>query len=186
MQVVQRPAGFTLPELVITIAILAIVSGLAVQGWNTVVERSRHRTIIDTYHSLFAFARWAAASNHSLVTICPLSEKNECVDDWQQPVSVFVDVNNDKQPDNGEILRVQEPVSHPFTMYSRTAGRGYFQFNEKGFAYGSLGSLVLCPAEPETGTMTYMAVNMVGRFRVQSDKDGDGTIKLRWGAEITC
>lgn len=186
MHIQQRPAGFTLLELLITITILAIIASLAAQGWSSMVERHRHRTILETYHSFFAFARWAAASKRSLVTICPLSEKNECVDEWQRPVSVFVDANNDKQPDNGQVLKEVQPVTHPFTMRSRTAGRGYFQFNEKGFAYGSPGSLVLCTANPETATMTYMAVNMVGRFRVQSDEDGDGVIRLRWGAKITC
>lgn len=186
MLIQQRPAGFTLLELVIAIAILGIVSSLTVQGWSTALERGRHRSILDTYHNFFAFARWAAASKRSLVTICPLSEQNECVDDWQRPVSVFMDADNDKKPDNGEILREMQPVNPPFTMRSRTAGRGYFQFNEKGFAYGSLGSLVLCPANLETATMTYMAVNMAGRFRVQSDKDGDGIIRLRWGAKISC
>jgi type IV fimbrial biogenesis protein FimT len=186
MLIQQRPAGFTLLELVIIIAILGIVSSLAVQGWGAALERSRHRTILDTYHNFFAFARWAAASKRSFVTICPLSEENKCVDDWQRPVSIFLDANNDKQPDNGQILKQMQPVKSPFSMRSRTAGRGYFQFNEKGFAYGSLGSLVLCPANPETATMTYMAVNMAGRFRVQSDEDGDGIIRLHWGAEISC
>ncbi len=186
MPIQQRPAGFTLLELVITIAILGIVSSLAAQGWSAAFERSRHLTILDSYHNLFAFARWAAASQRSLVTICPLSEQNKCVDEWQRPVSVFMDTNNDKQPDNGQILKQMQPVKHPFTMRSRTAGRGYFQFNNKGFAYGSLGSLVLCPANPGTSTMTYMAVNMVGRFRVRSDEDGDGIIRLRWGAKISC
>lgn len=186
MQIRQWQAGFTLLELVITVAILAIISSLAAQGWSSWVERHRHRTIIETYHSLFAFARWAAASNRSFVTICPLSENNECVDEWNRPVSVFLDANNNKQPDNGQVLKEMQPVNHPFTMRSRTAGRGYFQFNEKGFAYGSPGSLVLCPATPQNATMTYMAVNMVGRFRVQSDEDGDGVIQLRWGARVTC
>ncbi|MEX2475646.1 GspH/FimT family pseudopilin [Marinobacter sp.] len=186
MQASKLAAGFTLPELVITIAIFSIVSSLAVQGWNTLVDKSRHRTVLESYHSLFALARWTAASTHSLVTLCPLSEQNECIDDWQLPVSVFVDKDNDKKPDSGQILKQFPPPPHPFSMRSRTAGRGYFRFNEKGFAYGALGSLVLCPTDTSTGTMTYMAVNMVGRFRVQSDEDGDGVIKLHWGTEIRC
>lgn len=186
MQIRQWQAGLTLLELLITVAILAIISSLAVQGWSSMVERHRHRAILETYHGLFAFARWAAASKRSFVTICPLSENNKCVDEWNRPVSVFLDANKDKQPDNGQVLKEMQPVNHPFIVRSRTAGRGYFQFNEKGFAYGSLGGLVLCPANPETATMTYMAVNMVGRFRVQSDEDRDGVIRLRWGAEITC
>ncbi|MBW7473103.1 GspH/FimT family pseudopilin [Marinobacter sp. M216] len=186
MHATRRLAGYTLPELIITIAILGILSSLAVQGWNTALEKSRHRTVLESYHSLFAFARWAAASKHTLITLCPLSDQNRCMDDWQKPISVFIDKNNDKKPDNDQVLKIFAPPGYPFRTRSRTAGRGYFQFNQKGFAYGAIGSLVLCPADVRTGTMTYLAVNMVGRFRVQSDEDGDGLIELHWGTEIRC
>lgn len=186
MQVAKRPAGLTLIELIIVIAILAITSSFAVQGWNMWVNKAQHRAILENYHGLFAFARWSAASQRTLVTVCPLSDKLHCVDNWELPVSVFIDEDKDKQPDDGRILKQLAPGNRPFTLRSRTGGRGYFRFNENGMAHGSPGSLILCPNDNHSGTMTYMPVNMAGRFRVEYDNDADGIIRLRWGATITC
>ncbi|MFC0702775.1 type IV fimbrial biogenesis protein FimT [Marinobacter persicus] len=186
MKSAKMLAGFTLVELITTIAVLMIVSSIAYQGWNAWIERHRHQTILQEYNTLFSFARWSAASKRSLVTVCPLSDQGICVDDWKRPVSVFIDRNNDKTPDSGEILRQLDAIQKPYHIISRTAGRGYFQFNERGFAHGSLGSLVLCPDSHTNGVMSYMAVNMAGRFRIQSDEDRDRSIKLSWGATVEC
>ncbi|TNE75921.1 MAG: prepilin-type N-terminal cleavage/methylation domain-containing protein [Gammaproteobacteria bacterium] len=182
----KHQAGFTLLELIITIIILSIATGMTSQAWGWWAAKSRQRAILENYHSLFSFARWNAASSHTLVTVCPLSAASQCVDDWQQPVSVFIDVNNDKSPDGGSVLRQMNANLGSFTLRSRTAGRGYFQFNAKGMTHGAMGSLVLCPRDPASGTMTYMPINIAGRFRVEYDKDGDGIMKLPWGAKISC
>ena len=186
MQISMRQGGFSLIELAIVLTILAITTSFAFQGWNIWVHKAQHRAIVEKYHGLFAFARWSAASQRKLVTACPLSDKQVCVDNWALPVTVFIDENNDKQPDNGQILRQLPPELYSFTLRSRTGGRGYFQFNDEGMAHGALGSLVLCPTDTLSGAMTYMPVNMAGRFRVEYDKDADGIIKLRWGVTIKC
>lgn len=182
----KHPTGFTLLELIIVIAIVAITLSFAVPGWNMLANKGQHRAILENYHGLFAFARWSAASQRKLVTVCPLSDKQQCVDNWELPVAVFIDEDKDKQPDDGRILRQFSHGNSSFTLRSRTGGRGYFRFNENGMAHGSPGSLVLCPNEIDSGTMTYMPVNMAGRFRVEYDNNADGVIRLRWGATITC
>lgn len=182
----KASTGFTLLELIITVAILSIVLSFATYAWTSFVERGRARSIVENYHSLFAFARWSAASQRTFVTICPLNSNLECTDSWDQAVHVFTDKNNDKKPDDGKIMRHLAPEHHPFSVRSRTAGRGYFQFNSNGMIHGPTGSLVACPTSNTTGTMMYMAVNKGGRFRVEYDTDRDGEIRLRWGSVIKC
>lgn len=186
MPIQKRQAGFSLLELVITIVILAIVAGFTSQSWGWWISKARHRAILENYYTLFAYARWSAASHRTLVTVCPLSAKNRCVDDWQKPVSVFLDSNNDKIPDGGQILKQLTADLGTYTLRSRTAGRGYFQFNSEGMTHGAMGSLVLCPSDVAEGTMSYMPVNIAGRFRTEQDEDADGSIKLPWGAKISC
>ncbi|WP_336368332.1 GspH/FimT family pseudopilin [Marinobacter sp. C2H3] len=181
----RRHAGFTLIELVVMLAILAITAAFASNSWGRFIERSTQRTVINDLHTVFAYARWSAASRRSLITVCPLSTNNTCVDDWNRPISVFVDENRDKQPDQSP-LRTFAPELGAFKLHSRTAGRGYFRFDERGMISGSMGSLVLCPANFMHSTMSYMPINIVGRFRVEQDDDGDGMISLSWGGKVTC
>lgn len=182
----KRNTGFTLLELVLVLSILAIASGFAVPNFANWSDRSKQKTIVNEIHTAFSLARWTAATHRSNVTLCPLSSANECIDDWHREISVFLDANNDKRPDSGEILRVVSPRIDGFTLFSRTAGRGYFQFDDRGMNHGALGSLVLCPENVESGAMTYMAVNMGGRFRSETDKDADGSIRLPWGTIVKC
>ncbi|SNC76526.1 type IV fimbrial biogenesis protein FimT [Marinobacter sp. es.048] len=186
MPTTKSLAGFTLIELVITLLILAIAIGFTTHSWSWWASKSRHRAILENYHGLFAYARWTAASQDTLITICPLSAKNICIDDWTQPVSVFLDSDNNKTPDAGSVLRLFRPNLGTYSLRSRTAGRGYFQFNSKGMTHGAMGSLVLCPGNPSEGTMSYMPVNIAGRFRAEHDRDRDGNIKLPWGDKISC
>lgn len=181
----MRQAGFSLLELAITIVILAIATSFSSQAWSWWVSKTRNRVILEDYHSLFAYARWSAVSHRSLVTVCPLSN-NRCIDDWQRPISIFLDSNNDKAPDGGNVLKQLNIELGTYTVKSRTAGRGYFQFNSKGMTHGAMGSLVLCPSNTDSGTMAYMPVNIAGRFRAELDRDADGEIKLPWGTTVSC
>lgn len=186
MPLQKREAGFSLLELIITIVILSIAAGFTSQAWGWWISKTRHRVILENYHTLFAYARWTAASQNTLVTVCPLSIKNLCIDDWEQPVSVFLDSDNDKAPDGGQILKQISVDLGNYNLRSRTAGRGYFQFNNRGMTHGAMGSLILCPQNLKNGVMSYMPVNIAGRFRAEHDEDRDGIIRLPWGTKLSC
>ncbi len=179
--------GLTLIELLITLTISAIVVGYTGIHWGGWVNQSRHRTLVLSYRQMFNFAREMAVNHQYIVTICPLSISQVCVDDWSKPASIFPDSNNDKKPDNGEIWRVVSAPPSSYRVVSRTAGRGYFQFKGSGMVYGASGSLVLCPTQHNSdGRMSYLTVNRGGRFRSVHGQNGSRKIRLRWGATIEC
>lgn len=180
-------AGFTLIELLVTVILLSLLAGMASTFWSALIGSSKHRQMINDLRLVFAVARSYATDKRGLTTICPLSEAQKCVDDWSLPIAIFTDKNNDKRPDNGRIHRSFNPVPSRSHIYSRTAGRGYFQLAPDGMSHGTLGSLVACSNIPGSQVrMSYLALNMGGRLRVLDDKDGDGTIKLPWGPVLTC
>lgn len=179
--------GFTLIELLFTVVLLALLAGMASMSWSTLIGSSKHRQMINDLRLVFAVARSYATDKRGLTTVCPLSASQRCIDDWSLPIAVFTDKNNDKRPDNGKILRLFKPVPEKSTLYSRTAGRGYFQLAPDGMSRGTMGSLVACTSVPGSATqMSYVALNIGGRLRVLSDANGDGEIKLPWGPVLTC
>ncbi|WP_421867873.1 GspH/FimT family pseudopilin [Marinobacter adhaerens] len=182
-----KKQGFTLVEAVVTVALIAITASVASISWSGVVSASRHNDLVNGTHRLFATARSFAVHQGTLTTVCPLSAQLQCVDDWNQPVSVFPDMNNDKRPDSNKVHKVLELTKTGSHLFSRTAGRGYFQFSSDGMSHGTMGSLIACSrlntAEFE---MTYMAINIGGRLRSLRDKNRDGKITLPWGTIIKC
>ncbi|WP_170005832.1 GspH/FimT family protein [Marinobacter guineae] len=187
MQLLMKARGFTLVELVLTLALLAFLAGIASTSWTRLISETRHTDIVNGTYRMFALARSYAVHQKTLTTICPLSAALRCIDDWNRPVSVFPDRNNDKRPDNGRIHRVFNLTKSNSRLYSRTAGRGYFQLAPNGMSHGTMGSLVACSQSgDQSAAMSYLALNIGGRLRTLRDKDGDGAIRLPWGTTITC
>ncbi|MBK1852828.1 MULTISPECIES: GspH/FimT family pseudopilin [unclassified Marinobacter] len=179
--------GFTLIELAITLLLVGLLAGLASNSWTSLISSTRHASTINETHRIFAFARSYAVNKRVLTTICPLSNAMTCTDDWSKPVSVFPDEDNDKRPDGGEIHRITDLAKDQLDIYSRTAGRGYFQFAPNGMSHGTMGSLIVCSrSEEEPVEISYLAVSIGGRLRHLRDEDHDGVIRLPWGVSLTC
>lgn len=178
-------SGFTLLELLIVLVFIAIAGSYTLTSWGSWVDTSRHRNLILSYQDHFAYARWEAVSSKKIVTICPLSTAGICTDDWNREVSVFHDVDRDRKPDGGNVLRI---ISSPegFKVTSRTGGKGYLRFSPNGMTHGMTGSLVVCSSHARKNQMSYLALNKGGRLRIQHDDDQDRIIKLPWGATLKC
>ena len=183
----MQATGFPRGELILPLGLLAILAGIASTSWTRLVSENRHTDVVNSTLRMFALARSYAVHQKTLTTICPLSAAVRCIDDWNKPVSVFPDRNNDKRPDNGRIHRVFDLSKSHSRLYSRTAGRGYFQLAPNGMSHGTMGSLVACSQSGnQSSAMSYLALNIGGRLRTLRDKDGDGAIRLPWGTTVTC
>lgn len=177
--------GLTLVELLITLIILSISFSIAVPALDREVTNARQRELITTYNSAFSFARAQAVHTGRLVTICPLSSENRCIDDWTNPAAIFPDRNKDLSPDDDIIWKLIPPTPR-YHIRSRTGGRGYLTFNPSGLIHGASGSLVACPTQNSNQPMTVLTINRGGRFRAVHDHDRDNKIRLSWGALIQC
>ncbi|WP_081698845.1 GspH/FimT family protein [Marinobacter sp. EN3] len=182
---ITQNRGLTLVELLTTLIILSITLSIAVPAMDKEVVKSRQRELIATYNGAFSFARSQAVHTGALVTICPLTSGNQCVDDWTLPASIFPDRDKDLRPDGNTVWKVIQPVKN-YRMKSRTGGRGYLTFSPSGLVHGASGSLVACPESNSRQPMSYLGVNRGGRFRAVHDKDFDNKIRLSWGALIQC
>ena len=179
--------GFTLIELIVTLALIGLLAGLASNSWTSLISSTRHTGVINDTHRMFALARSYSVTQRVLTTICPLSASLTCTDNWNNPVSVFPDRDNDKRPDGARIHKVFDLAKGHSKLYSRTAGRGYFQLSPNGMSHGTMGSLVVCSLSGgDSAEISYLALNIGGRLRHLRDDNGDRVIKLPWGVSLTC
>jgi type IV fimbrial biogenesis protein FimT len=88
--------GFTLIETLITIAILIALIAIAAPSFADFTIRMRVDNELSILQRQLFITRNAAINKNSFVTICPLNDKNMCHNQWQDQLSVFTDLNNNK------------------------------------------------------------------------------------------
>jgi type IV fimbrial biogenesis protein FimT len=108
-----RIHGFTLIELVVTLAVAAILVTAAVPALRTFIQNSRITTQANDVLADISFARSEAIRQGRNVEICTSIDGTACngVGVWTTGRLIWSDINNDGSLDPEEILRYREAVS---------------------------------------------------------------------------
>ncbi|WP_019626001.1 GspH/FimT family pseudopilin [Thioalkalivibrio sp. ALJT] len=76
-----RPQGFTLVELMVTIAVFAVLASIAVPSFRFIIENNRVTTAANELTTAFNYARSEAVRRGLPVSVCPLD--GAWADGWQ-------------------------------------------------------------------------------------------------------
>ncbi|WP_157511094.1 GspH/FimT family pseudopilin [Frateuria sp. Soil773] len=74
----QRARGFTMIELMVTIAVLAILMTIAVPSFNNSIRRNDVSTASNALLADLSYARTEAVTRHSTVSMCPSTDGTSC------------------------------------------------------------------------------------------------------------
>jgi type IV fimbrial biogenesis protein FimT len=139
MATVAKSSGFTMIELLMSIAVASILLVLAVPSFRYVTNSNRIAAEINGLLGDLQFARAEAIKEGRNVTVCVSSDGANCVVNstaWQSGWIVFSDPANVGVVDAGEnVLRVQKPFSGTDTFTSN--GIALVTFNREGYAAGT-------------------------------------------------
>lgn len=85
--------GFTLIELVVTLAVLAIAVGLAAPSFTQQIRNNSSVSLASEFQTALGFARSEAVKRASRISLCPSSDGASCLtaEDWTKGWMVFVD-----------------------------------------------------------------------------------------------
>lgn len=178
--------GFTLPELMVCVAIITIVLSFTLPTFDQIVRSNKADQVRNDLLALFNFARLEAIHQQQIITVCPLDNLGVCQSDWRGSVTAFMDRNNNGKLDGHElaIRRINIDLGQ-WTLTKRPASRAHFQFDTIGTANGTAGSVELChPAFTEGGRA--LVVSFAGRVRSSADFNGDGVEERSPGTPINC
>ena len=156
MKSLQR--GFTLLELMVTLAIVGIVALIALWDSSDMLENDRAESYLLELKRTLSFARAKATSSDAIIVVCSGNtsrvESNRrvpCLNDWSQgTVFVFFDSNQNGvyNPRVGDIiLRVMEEV--PESSQLNFTGDNFITFDTSGMLTSNTGKFTYCPSKAD-------------------------------------
>jgi type IV fimbrial biogenesis protein FimT len=110
-----RQSGFTLGELMTSLAIAGILTAIAVPGMQSIIDNNRRVSITNQMTYTMHTARSEAITRNVQVTICPSSNQESCNDGavWEQGWIAFTDIGRDRDVNgDDEIVVVSQGVAN--------------------------------------------------------------------------
>lgn len=171
--VTRSGRGLTLLDLIITLAIAAIIATAGVPAFNNVVGNARRTSAVNDLIAAIQVARTNAIRRNQQLVICPDDGQPICTSngDWRNGWVVFVNTDLDWPPrldDNDEIVHRHGKVSN----IGIDSNRPYYSFRRIGLR-STNGTLTICDNRgPEHARA--VIVSYTGRPRV-SRQQADGS-----------
>ncbi len=173
MDMNKKIKGFTLVEMMITVAILAVLVGLAGPYFGELIRNNRVQTQAQVIFSALISARSEAIKRNHSVTLCKSADGSSCTTsgDWDQGWIIFADEDNDGALDTGEdILRVQELISSGITLRATGTFASVVRFRSDGTISGAQDSLWICDADEDIDARK-VTISNTGRPRTEKTSD---------------
>ena len=132
----QDNSGFTLVELMVTLAIAIILLSVGVPSFTQTIQNNRLTTAANKLVSATNLARGEAIKRGTRVTVCKSSDGATCVagGDWAQGGIIFTDGDNDAAFTAGseELLRVAAGLGNNLTLTGAANVANYISYVGSG------------------------------------------------------
>lgn len=103
--------GFTLLELIVTLAVAAVLVSLTAPSVGQFIGRAQRDRDVNELRAEIILARTEAIRRSSNVGICASSNLTSCGDDWSKGWIVYIDSNRDGSFTSGEeVIRRHTPA----------------------------------------------------------------------------
>ena len=188
----SKKQGFTLIELMVAIAVVAILSAIALPSMNIFLVKMRVDNEISEMQRLLLTARNMAINTGKNTTVCPLNSSGNCTANWQDEISVFTNDVNTLTNSNAfaapdELIKIKETIKSGDKLQFVSGGTEIASviYAPSGRIITAQGSFSYCPKDQDDESRG-IDVSISGRSYTSSDTDNDGKDEDRNSNEIAC
>jgi type IV fimbrial biogenesis protein FimT len=170
----RRNLGFTLIELIVTMAIAAIILTIGVPAFRDMILNNTRVALVNEVVGALSLARSEAAKSGLRATICRSVDGATCATDtpgvWENGWIIYVDRNQDNALSSGEAIKVQGSIPQGFTLRGTGSFSQTISYSSNGVSSGT-GIFQLCDSRRENQSRL-IEVNNTGRIKAQEWQSG--------------
>lgn len=184
-------SGFTLIEVLITVAIVGILLLVAAPGFSNLISNNRMISEVYALRATLSHARSEALARRAPVVVCPTSDGLACADsqNWSLGYMTFVDTDDDNVASlvdpNEEIIQWevrQNPVDVRFDNSNKRV-----RFGGQGAALNFEGTFTFCDNRGEEDARG-LILSPVGSLRAALDTNDtpDDIVNILDNSNVVC
>jgi type IV fimbrial biogenesis protein FimT len=183
--------GFSLIELMMVLAVLAILITVGVPSFRNLIADNRQLSEVYAFRATLNNARTEALTQRTFVTVCRSSDGVSCTGNWNQGYIAFTDFDGNgvldpNGPRGDQIIQAKAGESSTLDItYSNIANR--IRFNSRGNALTFGGTMKVCD-DRGANKSRGMAVSNLGSVQALADSDNpkDGIVNFQGGSNVDC
>ena len=154
--------GVTLIELLVSIAILAILMTVAVPSFQTFIVSNQVGAFSDHLYASLLLTRSEAIKRNGPAVICKSADGATCTGGWNEGWIVFADSDKDGSPSGETILQKMSPQNGSYSLSGLPDSVSY---DSQGAATSSASYFAICPT---SGSCKYVCIPQYGTPKVVS------------------
>lgn len=187
----RKQQGFTLHELLVSMAIFATIVSLSLPSIKNNIDRNRVYQATTDIYRLLIYTRSQAINLNKVTTLCASSDKRNCekTRDWSGlSLMIFIDLNNNGiRDDKDRILQIHQAENlDGFIHYRAFQNKSYIQWLPTGATNYQSGNITYCLNNKNEKEAKILIMNFFGRPYFGRDKDNDGIAENGSGKNLTC
>jgi len=190
--IMSKNNGFTLIEMMIAVAIIAILMAIAVPSFQDFIRNNRISSEYNQMIATLQAARGEAIKRGTTITVCASTDGASCAGtSWETGSIAFADIDEDASVDAGvdDVFNVRAASTSPrITIRSVQFGNGGFmQFTSAGFSAGSdNGTFKICDTPVDNLRAKAINVAATGRISKAKDTGADNIVNDVTNVNIAC